>query len=95
MLKKQGRSVIYGLNEHHRVSWNDPSNRCCMALAKRRYSVKTISEASQLTPNQVRYRLGLKKYSLNDARNGLTPSAQLEISRFSVSRKPVKQSQTA
>lgn len=67
-----------------RVSWLLPENKKCIELANFGFSTICIAEETQLTVNQVRYRLSLKGLYLSNYRNGYGTAASVVLRRFRV-----------
>lgn len=81
------KSTYLGLNEHHRISWNDPYNRICITLARLGFSIATIAAHTGLTENQVTYRCGKRGLSVLDYRNGTSERAMTVLSKHTVHKK--------
>lgn len=81
---KHHRDTYLGLNDHHRVSWNDEYNRICILLAKLGFSVATIARQTGLTQNQVVYRCHKRGVSVTDYRNGTSAKAQSVLSHYAI-----------
>lgn len=80
------KSTYLGLNSHHRISWNDPYNRTCIALAGKGFSIDTIARTTGLTKGQVIYRLRKKNLSVMDWRNGVSVRAIAALSQYAICR---------
>jgi hypothetical protein len=75
---------LKGLNSARKVDWEALSNLSFSQLAENGLHAKTIAEACGLTVGQVHYRCKQIGMSLRDYRDGLTPTAELIISRYSI-----------
>lgn len=86
-MARKKRSVLVGLNEHHRIAWNDPYNRICIVLANLGFSIETIANHTGLTKSQVAYRCRKKSLSVLDYRNGQSTRAVALLGRYEVHAK--------
>jgi hypothetical protein len=84
MNREKTKSTYLGLNDHHRVSWNDEINRACIALARLGFSIATIATNTGLTQNQVIYRCTKRSLSVTDYRNGTSPKALSVLRHFTM-----------
>lgn len=87
---KGQKSAYLGLNQHHRISWNDPYNRICINLARLGFSIATIAAHTGLTRSQVMYRCHKKQLSVQDYRNGVSAKAMSVLSRYEVPSRRVQ-----
>jgi hypothetical protein len=78
------QSTYLGLNDHHRVSWNDKYNRACVTLARLGFSIATIAAHTGLTESQVLYRCSKKGLSVVDYRNGNSPKAMTVLQKYAI-----------
>lgn len=81
------RQAYRGLNQHRRITWNDPYNRTCIALARAGFSIETIARETGLTKGQVIYRCGKKNLHVSDYRNGIGAKALAVLNSFALTRK--------
>lgn len=85
-MKRKNRSTYLGLNDHHRVSWNDEYNRVCITLARLGFSIATIAHHTGLTQSQVMYRCRKRELSVTDYRNGTSSKAIVVLSHYAVNQ---------
>lgn len=73
---------MIGLNNNRRVSFALAENRACIKLANAGFSIKTIANATGLSPSQVIYRCGKKSIHISDYRNGKGTRAMVILSKY-------------
>lgn len=80
-------TVLVGLNQHHRITWQDPHNRICYILATLGFSNNTIARHTGLTPSQISYRCHKKDVRLSDYRKGKGTRAAVLLDKYGLRKK--------
>lgn len=85
-MPQKKKSTYLGLNDHHRISWDDQYNRVCVVLANLGFSIETIASHTGLTRPQVIYRCRKRGLSVMDYRNGNSTRAMTLLNKYGIQK---------